>query len=275
MIYSVFLPASHLCDIVDHYWYSKVELTAPAIQHYPTPVLQGIAFNFKKQSEQHTYNNKIQYLDRQAYLFGQPVSPRVITTNEKGVDLWGVKFKPLGIARITGISMACMADRIIAAEDIWGNELELLCDEMQSAPTPRQTVGVLEKFLTRKYLSTSLHYRAGSVQKAIELIEKSSGTLPVSTLQYQTNTSRKTLERAFLQYLGLMPKFYSEIVRFNAIKQMMDNAPEMSVSDIAFGLEYYDNSHLASSFKRFSGLTPTDYMETIKAERLKNAHFRE
>jgi len=275
MIYRVFHPAPYLRDIVDHYWYSKIDLTVSVVQQYPTPLLQGMAFNFQKKPEQHSYNNKTLRLDQQAYLFGQPVSPRVITSNENGVDLLCVKFKPLGISRITGINMEYIADQIIPATDIWGNEVELLCDEMQSAPTLEQTIGILEKFIIRKYLGTTLHYRINSVQKAIQLIKGSKGILPVNALQQQTNTSRKTLERAFIHYLGLMPKLYSGIVRFNAIKQLMDQTPDLSVSDIAFGLGYYDNSHLAASFKHFSGITPTDYIETIKMERLKNAHFRE
>lgn len=275
MIYRVFHPLPYLYDIVEHYWYSNIDLTTSAIQHYPTPILQGLAFNFKKQSEQHSYNNRTLKLDKQAYLFGQPTCPRVITTNEKGVDILGVKFKPLGITKITGINMECMADQIIPAEDIWGSELELLCDKMQSASSLEHTILVLENFLIKKYESTSLHCRANSAQKAIELIIQSKGTVDIKTLQMQTNTSRKTLERAFLHYLGLMPKLYSRIVRFNAVKQMMDNSPYLSVSDIAFDMDYYDNSHLAGSFKRFSGLTPTDYIENIKTARLKNAHFRE
>ncbi|CAL1518736.1 helix-turn-helix domain-containing protein [Chitinophaga sp. MM2321] len=275
MIYRVFHPAPYLYDIVEHYWYASIDLTAAAIQHYPTPLLQGLAFNFKKQSEQHTYNNKTLNLDKQVYLFGQPTSPRVITTNENGVNILGVKFKPLGITKITGINMEWIADQIIPAEDIWGKELELLCDEMQSAWSLEQTILVLEEFLIKKYKSTSLHYRANSVQKAIELIDQSKGAIDIKTLQVQTNTSRKTLERAFLHYLGLMPKLYSGIVRFNAVKQMMDCSPCLSVSDIAYDIGYYDNSHLSANFKRFSGLTPTEYIENIRLARLKNAHFRE
>ena len=275
MIYRVFSPAPHLRDLVDHYWYTPMDLTAAVVQHYPTPLLQGMAFNFSKKPEYHTYNEQTRCLDSQAYLFGQPVSSRMITTNKSGVDLLGVKFRPLGMARITGIHMEQMTDQIISADEVWGRELELLCDEMQSAPTLAGSIQVLENFFTRKLQRIAWHYRSDSVSNAVELIRRSGGTLSIKALQQETNTSRKTLERAFLRYHGLHPKLYSEIVRFNAIKQMMDTAPELSVSDLAFGLGYYDNSHMSASFKRFSGLTPTDYMATVRMERLKNSHFRE
>lgn len=262
MIYRIFKPVIFLSDVVEHYWYAKVELTESVIQHYTTPLLQGLTFNFKKQPEQHAYSGKILQLDKQAYLFGQSVCPRIVTTNEQGIDILGVKFKPLGISRITGINMECIADRIIAAEDIWGNELELLCDEMQSAPSLEETLAVLEKFLLQKYRSTSLHYRVSHAQNAVSLITNSNGKLHIKVLQDQTNTSRKTLERAFTHYLGVAPKLYSRIVRFNAVKEIMDTKDVSdNLTSLALDFGFYDSSHFAAEFKYFSGFTPVSYLK--------------
>jgi AraC-like DNA-binding protein len=263
MIYRIFHPVPVLADVVEHYWYAQLTLDQSAIQHYPTPLMQGLAFNFRKQSEEHSYGGQTQILHKEAYLFGQPTCPRVITTNERGIDILGVKFKPLGITKITGINMECMADQIIAAEDIWGNELELLCDEMQSAPSLEQTLSVLEKFLISKYLSTSLHYRVENAENAITLITGTNGTIDVKTLQSKTNTSRKTLERTFEHYLGISPKLYSRIVRFNAVKEAMDRKPEIAnLTPLAHDFGFYDSSHFAAEFKRFSGTTPSAYLKS-------------
>jgi AraC-like DNA-binding protein len=262
MIYRVFQPIPFLTDVVEHYWYAKLALTESAIQHYPTPLMQGLAFNFRKQSEEHSYNGQKLTLHKEAYLFGQPTCPRIITTNEHGIDILGVKFKPLGITKITGINMECMADQIIPAEDIWGNELKLLCDAMQSAPSLEQTLSVLEKFLTNKYLNTSLHYRVKNAENAITLITSSNGTMDIKTLQSKTNTSRKTLERTFEHYLGISPKLYSRIVRFNAVKEMMDRMPIMeNLTPLALDFGFYDGSHFSAEFKYFSGITPSVYLK--------------
>jgi AraC-like DNA-binding protein len=263
MIYRIFHPVPFLFDVVEHYWYAKVTLTESAIQRYPTPLMQGLAFNFKKQPEEHSYNGKTLTLYKEAYLFGQPTCPRIITTNEHGIDILGVKFKPLGITKITGINMECMADHIIPAEDIWGSELELLCDEMQSAVSLEQMLSVLEKFLINKYIKTSLHYRVDHVQNAIKLIASSNGTIGIKALQSQTNTSRKTLERAFEHYLGISPKLYSRIVRFNAVKEVMDRTPAgVTLTSLAHDFGFYDSSHFAAEFKSFSGTTPSAYLKS-------------
>jgi len=253
-----------LSDVIEHYWYSNIELSQAAVQNYATPLLQGLTFNFKKQPERHAYDDKVVTLYKQAYFFGQPTSPRVITTNENGVDILGVKFKPLGIAKVTGINMEHMADQFIAVEDVWGSELELLCEEMQSMPTLELAIGVLERFLWSKYLHTSLHYRIDNVQNALQLIAYSKGTMGIQELQCHTNTSRKTLERAFVQYLGLTPKFYSRIVRFNTVKEELERIKNgESLTALAYQFGFYDSSHFAAEFKYFSGHTPTVYQHSL------------
>ncbi len=262
MIYEIFSPSPVLSDVVEHYWYSKIDLKESIQQHYPTPLLQGLVFNFKNQVESHTYNNKTLTLSKSAYIFGQPVSPRVVTTDKKGIDILGVKFKPLGIPKITGIHMEYFTDSIIPVEDIWGKELDLLCDEMQSTNSLENSFAVLENFLIHKYLHTSLHYRSENTQHALALINKSNGNIRIKTLQEQTGTSRKTLERAFLNYVGIHPKLYTRIVRFNAVKDAIDKASftkKISAASLDYG--FYDVSHFISEFKHFAGCTPQDYLK--------------
>jgi len=264
MIYRVFHPVPALSDIVEHYWYSKIDLTASALQQYATPLLQGLVFNFKQQPEHHSYNGKTITLDRSAYVFGQSLSPRVVNSNEKGVDIVGVKFKPLGITKLTGINMSCLADKIVDAEDLWGNELKQLCDEMQSATMLEKTINVLERFLLKKYLSTKLHYRIENAHNALMLINQHQGNIDIKSLQVQTNTSRKTLERAFMNYLGVPPKLYSRIVRFNAVKTIIDrSAFDGNLTKLALDFGFYDCSHFIAEFKNFSGSTPHNYLKTV------------
>lgn len=263
MIYRIFHPVPALSDIVEYYWYSKIDLKASVIQHYATPLLQGLVFNFQKQPEQHTYNDRTITLDKTVYFFGQPVSPRIVNTHEQGVDILGVKFRPLGITKLTGINMGQLADEIVNAEGIWGNELESLCDQMQSASSLEKTIDVLETFLLKKYLQTTLHYRVDSAQNALKLITGSQGNIDVKTLQEQTNTSRKTLERAFMNYLGIHPKTYTRIVRFNAVKTILDQMPtDSNLTPIALDYGFYDSSHFISEFKAFAGVTPHTYLKT-------------
>ena len=261
MIYNLYKPSFYLNHIVEHYWYSKIKLNDAIMRHHPASLMQGLAFNFNKYEEHHTYNGKTLQLNRQAYLFGQSTYSHLVK-NESMVDILGVKFKPLGIAKVTGINMENLADCIIPAESIWGRELNLLCDEMQSASNLQVTILVLEKFLLRKSNQVKLHHRVNNVENALALIENSNGAINARSLQYETNTSRKTLERAFINYLGITPKLYSEITRFNQVKHCLDQDDlQQNLSGLAYDLGYSDGSHLSAEFKRFSNISPGEYLK--------------
>lgn len=264
MIYRIFHPAPLLSDIVEYYWQAKINLDQSSVQYYATPLLEGMAFNFNHHSEQHTFENRTRTLNKSAYLFGQPASPRVVTTDEKGIDLIGVKFKPLAIPKITGIKMQYIANAIIPLEDIWGNDLESLCDAMQSSRDIEQALIVLETFLIKKHAATKLHYRIEGVQNALDLIAMSKGNISIKQLQAQTNISRKTLERAFIDYVGLHPKLFNRITRFNAAKERMDRAKQVlpTGARMAADYGYYDAAHFTAEFKHFSGCTPQDYLKS-------------
>ena len=261
MVYSVFHPTPALCHIVDHYWYvSSQPGELEEQQYFYTPLLQALAFNFKRQVEHYALPDQTFTLDKHAYLFGQGTGPRTATANK--VDYLGVKFKPWGIAEITGINMEHLANQIIDVEDVWGNELESLCDEMQSTPSLERIIHILEKFLIKKYLTTTVRQRVNCTQNALTLINNTQGNIDIKTLQEQTNTSRKTLERAFTHYIGIHPKLYTRIVRFNAAKSRLD-VLEKNASLTAIALEsgYYDSSHFIAEFKFFADFTPLGYLK--------------
>ena len=315
MIYRVYKPAPELADIVEYYWYSKFQITSSTDQHYPTPVLQGLGFNFHEKEEQNSFkvynyvpalkniseyswypktqtttaviqispassflDTQFDFLKReeqypikavvtnlstQAYFFGQQTSPRVISAKEKGVDILCVKFKPLGIVKVTGINMEHLTDSIIPAGDIWGNEVELLYEKMQSMVNIEERIKLLEKFLYRSFLAIRQAYYLQNVSNALSLINGSNGAISVSNLYHKSNTTKKTLQRNFLHCLGVTPKLYTQIVRFNSIKKELDNILiKHKLYELAYDYGYYNSSHFASEFRRFSGLSPTEYLKS-------------
>lgn len=70
----------------------------------------------------------------------------------------------------------------------------------------------------------------------------------------------RQLERQFQLHIGLTPKEYSNIVRFQTALALIDNLSDRdNFSDIAFRCGYYDHAHLANEIKRYSGMTPSQF----------------
>ena len=269
MISECYNPIDGLKDIVEYYWNTKVTLNSTVVHYYPPPLLQGLAFSFQKQHEKHEFGDKKIELDKHSYFFGQPTCRRTITNSGSEIDILGVKLTPLGIVKLTGIQMENMANSIVNANDVWGSDFSMLFEQMQSMAKVEQRIAILEKFLLKKCSKIRLHYRVNNVENALSLIKNLKGSIGVSKLMYETNTSRRTLERAFKNYLGITPKLYCELTRFNAAKEWMDtNLLNQNLSGLAFDLNYCDGSHFSAEFKRFADMTPMEYIKSGKSAKI-------
>jgi AraC-like DNA-binding protein len=266
MGYAIYFPCEELSEIVECYWHCNVMSGKPLKQHYATPLLQGMAFNFLKLREYHEFDNKKLCLDKTGYVFGQPTSSRLITSDSKGIAVFGVKFKPLGINKLIGINMTHLANRIISLEDIWPNEMDSLYDEMQSAITIMGCIAVLEKFMVKKLLKSHSYYKQEIVAEALSCIQSHKGGLKIDVLQRETCTAKKTLQRAFTECIGITPKLYSRIIRFNHAKVLIEQCQKLDTLDIATQLNYYDQSYFSSEFKQFSGISPSMYFAALKSK---------
>jgi AraC-like DNA-binding protein len=68
--------------------------------------------------------------------------------------------------------------------------------------------------------------------------------------------SERQFERKFLQSIGFTPSYYKRVVRFERALYRIQHGDYQSLSNLAYGLGYADQSHFNREFKQLSGLTP-------------------
>ncbi len=96
------------------------------------------------------------------------------------------------------------------------------------------------------------------LQSVIRDIDLTNGQISIYELAKKNCTTVRQLERNFKKYIGLSPKEYSNIIRFqNALNIIQKTNQHRSLSDIAFECGYYDHSHLSNEIKRNTGFWPS------------------
>ncbi|OJX49631.1 MAG: AraC family transcriptional regulator [Flavobacterium sp. 38-13] len=96
------------------------------------------------------------------------------------------------------------------------------------------------------------------LQPVINDIHLTNGQISISELSKKNFTTVRQLERNFKKYIGLTPKEYSNIIRFqNALRVIKNSKQDRSLLDIAFECGYYDHSHLSNEIRRNTGLWPS------------------
>jgi len=174
------------------------------------------------------------------------------------VRVLGVRFWPGGAYPFLALPQNEIAGRVIALDSIWGAITRELHLRIAGAATPADSVRQVETIL-RARLSNSRGHDEG-VMKAIGLILRSGGRMPVERLAEDMGISLRRLDRTFNTRVGLTPKALCRIVRFQRVFKMLEQR-ESGGDWVQIALEggYYDQSHFVKEFREFSGKSPTSY----------------
>ena len=98
-------------------------------------------------------------------------------------------------------------------------------------------------------------------QFALSQIIQSHGSISLKTLQEQLQLTERSFERRFKQGVGISPKLFSRICRFQKSLAQLRSNDYTKLSDIAFENDYADQSHYIRVFKEFAGISPYQYQK--------------
>lgn len=194
-------------------------------------------------------------LQPQAVLAGQIT--RVLLLEHLGpIEIVAARFRPGGASAFFGFDLSEWADAELALADL-GEPWSHLEDRLQAAPTTSARMDLLRDALLRALRLGEVRPRP--VERALQLIRAEGGLLPVERVARGASYSPRQLERVFQREIGLSPKQFSRIVRFqHLLRRLPARGPRWA--EAAFDAGLTDQAHLVREFRAFTGLTPTAWI---------------
>lgn len=106
------------------------------------------------------------------------------------------------------------------------------------------------------------------MDKIIETIGKNldNPDLNVEMLCGQVGLSRAHLNRKMKEIFGLSPSDYIRNMRLRRACQLLES-PDIDISQIAYSVGFSSQPHFSTAFRRFTGVTPTEYRARKQGER--------
>jgi AraC-like DNA-binding protein len=164
------------------------------------------------------------------------------------------------------LPMSELTDHVIEADDVFGGRIWHLREQLLGCKTPEQMFALVEMFLMRQAdarLSPDVSSRC--VEYAVSRIVSQPNRLVFQQLSLQIGYSQKHFIHMFKQHVGMPPKQYMKIMRFqNAVSQIEQDSSAYW-SEVAIRNGFYDQAHFIHEFKNFSGFTPGEYIQRKSA----------
>jgi len=185
----------------------------------------------------------------------------VIDTIEQ-TDVMGVEFHPGGTWPFFDAAADELVNQHISLKDLWGDCAESLRARLLAARTPRDKFLVLEQALVD--LAVRPIEVDDCVAHAVQALSRSPQIQTISTLGRRMSISARKFSRIFTQQVGLKPKTFLRVQRFNRVLTQIGLGREIDWASVVAQCGYYDQAHFIKDFRAFSGFTPTEYVEVSK-----------
>jgi len=149
------------------------------------------------------------------------------------------------------------------AEHLHDAGINDLNEQLREETDYRQMIVRIEAYLLKKIARLSTEIQP--IDRVISALRNAEKPLSLDWLANQACLSSRQLQRQFQERIGMSPKFYARIARFDRAYRMKGQNPQFDWLDVAYACGYFDFSHLMRDFRQFAEVTPSILMAQDKA----------
>lgn len=246
-------PSPSLSPYIKYYWILNTgTANISPIQTIPTGCMHLV---FHRENHLYFESGNAQ---PQSFIRGQLSIPDVLHSTNS-LDMIAIVFNPLGMNLFFPFSMKMTYNQYIDIDALGDKDLVHLKEIVFNEENISICIHHIENFFLQRMMNPDIHYKriVGSTQKIKEQPE-----INVSHLANEACLGYRQFKRVFTSYVGMNPKEYIRVVRFQRTLYTLQHNPGMEISQLAYACGYYDHSHLVKDFKALSGYSPIQYLRS-------------
>jgi len=256
VLYCTHRPAPPLDRFVEQLWYWEGMPLPHGRDRLLPSGCSGLVINLHEDETRCYHGPDDDQVERMpgAVLCGAYSQYFVIDTLEQRANI-GVAFQPGGTWPFFDPASDELQNQHIALRDLWGSAGETLRERILAAPTPSAKLLLLEAELLAQAIRPL--QRRTEVDFALERLSGAPQDCSIAMLSEHVGLSARRFTRLFTLEVGLTPKLYSRVQRFQRVLQAMER-PVGDWTQVALNCGYFDQSHLIRECRELSGFTPTE-----------------
>lgn len=267
MLYLEHTPAPPLSEFIHLFWYAQGHDAAHGRERVlPTGRVQVI-LNLARDFLLDCPEGQPDQCMPPALVVGARSVYEIIDTSDMA-DLIGIVFEPGGFGLFAGDAVDRFSNCSVDLNAVWGAHACSLRDRLRGLPTPELRMRCLELVLRERIAPRLTRHgpqRVPEVAFALRALAQESTTATVRDVARRIGWSERRFSQVFREEVGLTPKTWSRVQRFQKIVQQLHAGVEVRWAELALDCGYYDQAHFANEFRAFSGIDATTYSAAARS----------
>ena len=170
----------------------------------------------------------------------------------------GIRFRPGGAYPFFPFPISELSESVTELELIWGSLVNEIREQLVEIESREARLLWLESFLMARARRTLEANRL--IAFAVHQLQHSPQFLAIRDLANTIGITQKHLISQFERIVGLRPKTFSRICKFQKVINLLETQKEIEWAAVASDCGYYDQAHFIHEFQAFSGLNPSTYL---------------
>ncbi len=263
-------PAQGLEQFVRFYVQREVRLYGTAVVHpVPARATPMIVFDFDDPTDIFVYKQQVIMKSPLTVVVGPQTYRRLEMQLRGALDTFVIMFQPDGMHRLFSVPMHELINFDFDAHSVLGRFITKLRERLGNSGSFAERVRLVEEVLLPRALAAT---GLDGVSAAANRIILAGGRASIPALAGSAGLSVRQFERRFVQQVGMRPKLFARIARFEAALENKARFCAKSWTDVAHEFGYYDQMHMVHDFAEFTGGTPTEtlaQLETVFVEQIR------
>jgi AraC-like DNA-binding protein len=268
MIYSSYAPAPPLAEFVDRFWHCSDVPSYRRGRVLPSGTLELVINLCQNQVRIYDSLQSDRCLRFSGAIVSGPYKGSVMIDPMPHASIIGVRFKPGGAFPFLGAPADKLADMHLDLDTLWGPTAAELRERLCAAATVGRRFSLLENALVSRLRYAPRSH--GAVPIALATFDRTSGGATVHDVARHVGLSQRRFIRVFAAEVGLTPKMYCRVRRFQKARDLVRNVAMPDWAQVAAAGGYCDQSHLIRDFQALAGLSPANYFRQSREQVLPN-----
>ena len=183
-----------------------------------------------------------------------------------------VTFTYRGVHNLLRMPLIKTTNTCLEFESVFGNCGDYLIERINQANSNSEIIKILNSFFLKLSEDKSCNLPK-DLHNISDFINYKQGRLSLDDISHSVNLSYKSMYRLFNNHIGIGPKTFLKILRFNQACRLLRYKPRHNWNEMIYHCGYYDQSHFIKEFKFFMKESPHQFLHKSEGHFYYNRPF--